>query len=135
MSDFDALLSPRSEHAIQNETLMRITAMSGVFAYRQNSGTAWQGQPIDVPPGEYVRVTHGMKILANARPIDFGLPGSGDIVGQRYGKAFQIEMKTTEGRQETTQKNFEREWVKRGGIYILARSASDAEDGLRKIQL
>jgi hypothetical protein len=127
--DFDSLLG-RSEHAILNDTLMAVTALSDTFAYRQNTGTAWQGRPINVPPGEYFRVLPGMKILAEARPIDFGLEGAGDIVGHRRGRAVQIETKTLSGRQRTAQQKFEAAWVKRGGIYILARSASEAVNAL-----
>lgn len=125
--DFESLLG-RSEHAIQNDALMELTALSDSFFYRQNTGTAWQGEPINVPPGEYVRVTPGMKILAKARPIDFGLEGAGDIVGHRRGRAVQVETKTSTGRQRRAQETFEKVWVKRGGIYILARSAEEAVD-------
>lgn len=132
MSDFDDLLG-RSEHAEQNDGLMRISAMAGVMCYRQNTGTAWQGQPIDAPPGEYVRITPGMKVLANARPIDFGCPGAGDIVGHKRGKAFQAEMKTTHGVHKKHQQAFGRVWTERGGIYILARSAAELEDAVANI--
>lgn len=125
--DFESLLG-RSEHAIQNDALMGITALSDTMAYRQNTGSAWQGVPVNVPPGEYVRVLPGMKILAQARPIDFGLEGAGDITGHRRGRAFQVEMKTATGRQRRAQETFEKAWVKRGGIYILARSAGEAVD-------
>lgn len=135
MSDFDDLLGPdtRSEHAILNDVLVGVTALSDTVAYRQNTGTAWQGRPVDVPPGEYVRVTPGMKILAEARPIEFGFPGAGDVVGQRRGKAFQIETKTATGSQRTTQETFERLWTKRGGIYILARDVDQCLTRLRKV--
>lgn len=133
MSDFDDLLAPdtRSEHAILNDVLTEVSALSDTFCYRQNTGTAWQGRPVNVPPGEYVKVLPGMKILAEARPIEFGLPGAGDVVGQRKGRAFQIETKTLTGRQRELQRNFEKVWVQRGGIYILARSVEDAVKGLR----
>ena len=134
MSDFDDLVpaDTRSEHAIMNDALMAITALPDTFAYRQNTGTAWQGRPVDVPPGEYVRVLPGMKILAEARPINFGLPGAGDIVGHRQGRAFQIETKTATGPQRELQKNFERVWVQRGGIYILARNPQEAREKLNQ---
>lgn len=135
MSDFDDLMGGgRSEHAEQNDALMGITAIPGVFAYRQNTGTAWQGKPVKVSPGEYIRVRPGMKILADARPIDFGILGGGDIIGHKRGKAFQVEMKpTVGGRQREVQKNFERVWVQRGGIYILAHGYEEAVDGVSRI--
>lgn len=135
MTDFDDLLGHnRSEHAEQNDALMGLTALPDAFFYQQTTGQAWQGRPADVPVGEYVRVRPGMKILDAARPISFGLPGAGDIVGHRHGTAVQVEMKTLTGRQREVQKKFERVWVQRGGIYILARSADEAVERVRRIQ-
>lgn len=136
MTDFDDLLggpAARSEHAILNDVLMAVSALDDTFIYRQNSGQAWQGRPIDVPIGEYIRMRPGMKILDAARPIDFGLPGAGDACGHRRGRALQIETKTLTGRQREAQKKFETAWVKRGGVYILARSADEAINYLTHI--
>ncbi|AOR76508.1 hypothetical protein [Novosphingobium resinovorum] len=134
MSEFDDLLGKgRSEHAILNDALIGITALKDTFAYRQNTGQAWQGRSVDVSPGEYIKVLPGMKILEAARPIDFGLEGAGDIVGHRRGRAFQVETKTLTGRQRQMQKNFERIWVQRGGIYILARDPDEAVEKIRVI--
>lgn len=116
----------RSEKAILNDTLMGLSALSDSFFYRQNTGQAWQGRPVDVPVGQYVRVTPNMKILAEARPISFGLEGAGDIVGHRKGRAIQVETKTVTGPQRTAQIRFEEAWVKRGGIYVLARDSEYA---------
>jgi hypothetical protein len=122
-----------SEKSIMNDALIECTKLSDTFLYRQNTGTAWQGSPVDTSPGEYIRVEPGMKILRQARPISFGLPGAGDIVGQRRGKPVQIEMKTLTGAQRKLQINFETQWVKRGGVYILARTADEAVEGLKKV--
>lgn len=122
----------RSEHAILNETLLKVSALPHTLVYRQNTGTAWQGTPINVPPGEYIRVRPGMKILANARPIDFGLEGAGDALGVVDGRAFQIETKTATGRQREMQAKFQKAWEKSGGIYILARSPDDAVKQLKE---
>lgn len=123
----------RSEHAEQNDALMGLTKLSDSLFYRQNTGQAWQGRPVKASPGEYVRVQPGMKILADARPVRFGLEGAGDIVGQRKGKAVQVEMKTLTGPQREAQEVFERQWVKRGGIYVLARSAKEAISEVRRL--
>ncbi|MEG3175797.1 hypothetical protein U1872_06115 [Sphingomonas sp. RB3P16] len=119
-----------SEKKALNAALMDISALPDTFAYRQNTGQAWQGRHVDVAVGEYVRVTPGMRILAEARPISFGLPGAGDIVGHRRGFAFQVEMKTLTGPQREEQRSFERAWKKTGGIYVLARSAGEAVSAL-----
>ncbi|WP_242136956.1 hypothetical protein [Sphingomonas sp. TREG-RG-20F-R18-01] len=132
--EFDDLIGllpdTRSEHAILNDVLMQCSALPRTFIYRQNTGQAWQGRPVDVPVGEYVRVTPGMKILAAARPIDFGIEGGGDAIGHRKGKAFQIETKALCGRQREAQKKFQAAWEQRGGIYILARDPRDAVNQL-----
>lgn len=115
-----------SEKAILNDTLMAVSALPETLVYRQNTGQAWQGRPINRPVGEYVRVEHGMKILADARPVNFGLEGAGDAAGVSRGRAVQIETKTATGRQREAQILFERAWVKAGGIYILARRPDEA---------
>jgi len=81
--------------------------------------------------GSFVRIEPGMKILAEARPIRFGVPGAGDIVGSTRGRALQVECKTLTGPQREQQILFERAWVQTGGIYILARSY---EEGLAKFR-
>lgn len=123
----------RSEKAEMNDALMGLSALSDALVYRQNTGQAWQGKPVDAPVGEYVRVLPGMKILAEARPVHFGLEGSADIVGQRRGKALQVEMKTLTGPQRKAQIAFEAAWVKRGGIYVLARSADEAVAAVKRL--
>lgn len=134
MDEFDALLGAgRSEHAILNDVLMEVSALPDTFIYRQNTGTAWQGRPVRVPPGEYVKVLPGMKILAEARPIEFGIEGGGDAIGHRRGKAFQIETKTLDGRQRVAQERFERAWVKKGGIYLLVRSPAEAVERVSQL--
>lgn len=118
----------RSEKAELNDTLVGLSALPETLVYRQNTGMFWQGQQLDLTPGQYVEVEPGMVILRNARPVRAGLPGSGDIAGVHRRRALQVEMKTLTGKQREIQQNFERAWVKAGGIYILARSADEAID-------
>lgn len=120
----------RSEKAEQNDALMQLSALDGSLFYRNNTGQGWQGIPVDKPAGDYVRVEPGMKILRDARPIRFGLEGSGDIMGAYAGKPVAVEMKSATGRQREMQRYFEQAWVKAGGIYVLARSAKEARDGV-----
>lgn len=47
-----------------------------------------------------------------------------------FGQAFAIEVKAAKGKQRDVQMRWEEAWVKRGGIYILARSIEDVYDGL-----
>lgn len=123
----------KSEKAILNDTLMAVSALPKTLVYRQNTGQAWQGRSIHCSPGEYIRIEHGMKVLAEARPIDFGLEGAGDIAGVSRGRPLQIETKTLTGRQREAQTHFERAWVKAGGIYILTRSAEECVDKLSTV--
>lgn len=116
----------QSEKAILNPTLVAVSALPETMIYRQNTGQAWQGRPVNRTPGTYVLVEPGMKILAEARPIRFGLEGAGDAVGATRGRPLQIETKTLTGPQREAQKLFEQAWVKAGGLYILARSAREA---------
>jgi hypothetical protein len=76
-----------------------------------------------------------MVILRDARPVKFGLEGSGDIIGAASGRPLAVEMKTAEGQQRRAQIMFEQAWVKVGGIYILARSAGEALDKVRSATL
>lgn len=116
----------QSEKRILNEGLIAVTSMVGVMAWRNNSGQAWQGTRLTVPIGGTVRVTPGMVILTEARPITFGLPGSGDILGVAPGFGFALEAKTDTGRQSDQQKKFQAAFERAGGRYGLFRSADEA---------
>ena len=120
----------RSEKAIQNDILMDLSALDGGIFWRNNSGQAWQGQKLEKPTGSYVKIEPGMVVLAQARPIRFGLEGSADIVGAYGCRPVAVEVKKDGGRQAQVQRYFERAWVKAGGIYVLARSVDEARDGV-----
>lgn len=111
-----------SEKSILNDTLVALSALPKTIVWRNNTGQAWAGKRITPPVGSTIRVTHGMVILENARPVRFGLPGSGDILGTSNGIPLSVEIKTLTGRQAQLQKNFERRWSECGGRYILGRS-------------
>lgn len=65
------------------------------------------------------------------RLVRFGLTGSPDIIGIiKGGRFFGIELKTSTGRQSEAQKLFEAMVRDLGGIYILARSATEALSAL-----
>jgi hypothetical protein len=115
-----------SEKSILNDTLVAVSAVPETLAYRNNTGSAWQGRRVDVSPGQTVVVQPGMVILAAARFISFGLPGSADIMGASGGRPLAIETKTLTGTQQELQRNFERAWIRAGGLYILVRSPQEA---------
>lgn len=118
--DFD----PRSEKAIQNDTLVALWAeIPSSFWWRENTGQAWQGKK--------VKQDKDILILRDAHPVRFGLGGIADIMGHAQGLAIAIEMKDLIGRQRKAQINFEKAWTEAGGIYILARTVQQAIDGVR----
>lgn len=140
----------KSEHRIQAEVLVEVTSLPDVMAWRNNTGTAWQGQRLPRAPGAMVKVERGMVILAEARPISFGLEGSGDIIGSqlldadriramlqrhgdalRIGQAFALELKAARGRLEESQPKFARAWQRAGGLYGVPRSVEEALRVLR----
>lgn len=120
----------RSEKAIQNDILMDLSALDGGVFWRNNTGQAWQGQRAQSAPGAYVKIEPGMVVLKNARPIDFGLKGSADIMGAYCGRPVAVEVKKEGGHQEIVQRYFEKAWVKAGGLYVLARSMDEARSGV-----
>lgn len=79
-----------------------------------------------IPGGMFWRNNSGALPLPNGRRIAFGLPGSADILGCSRGRAIAIECKSATGKQSRKQRDFQRAWEKAGGLYILARSVSDA---------
>lgn len=120
----------RSEKAILNDVLVAVSALPDAMVWRNNTGQAWQGGRVKARVGEKVTVEPGMVILRNARPINFGLTGSGDALGAVQGRPVAIETKARRGYQSEQQANFERAWVRCGGLYILARSPEEAVEGL-----
>lgn len=116
----------RSEKAIMNDALVALSGEPESLYRRNNTGQAWQGKKVQVRTGELIRVEQGMVILRAARPITFGLPGSGDIEGAQQGFAVSVETKTDIGQQSEQQEKFQAAWERAGGIYILARSPAEA---------
>jgi len=106
------------ESSVLQDTLVALTALPGVIAWRHNTGQA---------------------ITKYGGVINFGLVGSGDIigcarftvtrdmVGRSFGQGFVVETKRPiGGRHSTKQKNFADAWRKAGGLYVLATSVEDA---------
>lgn len=126
------MIRGKSEKAIQNEVLVDVTALEGVMAWRENSGFAWVGEEVKVRVGRSILVTPDMKILKNARPLRAGTPGIGDIMGSAKGRAFALEIKDADGRQEESQMRFEQAFTRAGGAYSVVRSREEAVAFLRR---
>ena len=142
-TDYDDILGPdplpidppvdeRSEKAIQNDSLVNLSGLPNSIFWRQNTGQAWQGMRVKCRTGQTVRIEPGMVVLRQARPIKFGLEGSGDIMGASDGTPVAVELKTVSGRQRVTQGNFQTAWEKAGGIYVVARSPLEAVTFVRQ---
>lgn len=123
--------SGKSEKTILNETLCDLSALPETIAWRNNSGMAWQGRQRTARIGSTIIVEPGMVILAEARPVKFGLTGSADIIGAHRHYPLAVEVKDDAGRQDPQQILFEQAWKKAGGVYFLVRSA---EEALRRIR-
>lgn len=123
---------PRSEKAILNDTLVALSAMPETLVWRNNSGSAWQGQRIDVRPGQAIRMEPGMVILREARPVTFGLPGSSDIIGVSAGLAIAPEVKTPGGQLSDQQRRFAAAFERAGGLHLVVRDPVEAVAAVRK---
>ena len=117
-------MTPASEGHIKSDILATLGALPHVFVWNHPTGVA----RTLTPPYSVIR---------------FGLNGSPDIigavaytitaadVGRTVGLALGIEVKTATGRQRDDQKRFQAAWTRRAhGLYILARSTSDALEGI-----
>lgn len=99
------------ETDIHNAILVALTKAfhpRGIF-WRQNAGR--------------VRTDRGAWVV-------LGPPGISDVVGLLDGQSVFVEVKTDLGKQRPAQATFQRAVEKAGGLYIIARSPSDAVAGL-----
>ena len=102
-----------SEAVIQQNIRLALGLRDDIFMFRINVGV--------------FRPLHGDQ----KRAIRSAPDGTPDLIGVMHpGKAFAIEVKTTKGQQREAQKNWQKAWERRGGIYVLARSVDDVYKGL-----
>lgn len=98
------------ENQVQAEILLQVGSLPFVRLWRNNTGKA---RAMDNPN----------------RIIQFGLPGSPDLLGFfDDGRFLGIEVKRPGGRQSKEQKAFETVLQRFNGIYILADNVADALD-------
>lgn len=134
---------PPTEAAIQNEIQLALGRDERVTMFRQNVGQSWAGKvergltgPAYLNPRDIV--------IRDARPLKAGLcNGSSDLVGWRVVEITPemvgekvavfaaIEVKSARGRLTDQQRNFLERLEADGGLAIVARSPSDAVEGLR----
>jgi len=102
--------------------------------WRQNTGVA-------VPLSSVRKAMNALRagnyslaytILAQARPIKFGVNGQADITGLLAdGRRLEVEVKGKGGRQSDAQKAFQGIIERMGGVYVLARCVDDVERTLQ----
>lgn len=99
-----------TEQDIQNLIMIYVTALPRSFFWRANTGASMQD-------GRFTR---------------YGIPGQADILGALYGRFVAIEVKTKTGRQSVSQKQWQVNFERGGGLYILARSVEDVKNVLKE---
>ena len=99
------------EHDVQKQIQNWLDAKH-IYHWRNNTG-AFAG-------------THGGK----SRFIRFGKKGSPDIFAIIRGRIIGIEVKGEKGFQSQVQKEFEVEFTRAGGVYLLCFSLEDAMQGI-----
>ena len=57
------------------------------------------------------------------------IPGVADLIGLTFdGKPLAVEVKSSTGKQSEAQKMFEKNWIYRHGVYVLARCIEDLQE-------
>ncbi len=120
------------EQLILNQILRAFGTRPTMRLWRQNTGVA---VPYSTCQAALTRLRIGdasgaAMILQNARPITFGLPGQADLTGIYRGLRLEIEVKD-KTKQSDKQRHFAEMILKQGGVYILAHSVTEVEEGLK----
>jgi hypothetical protein len=117
-----------SETSLQSRILRALGSQPHIRLFRNQCGFGYVGTRVS-------RQDHGIMMLANARPVTFGLhPGSSDLigwrqlvvtpdmVGRRLAVFLGVEVKTDTGRLQRHQQNWQHVVRQHGGIAIVART-------------
>ncbi len=102
-----------SEKALMDAILVAVSKLPETMIWRNNSGLLY---------------------TKRGTPVRASIPGAPDLICIYKGRFIGIEVKDGRGKQEKTQKSFERACKKAGGIYILARSIDEAVDCVLSIE-
>ena len=108
-----AVTPPRSrrEAAVLRDCLKWLHKR-GVFAHRENTGTAW----------------------IDGQPVSFGYPGAADITGiLPDGRRLEVECKSSTGQQSDKQRRYQQRIEENHGIYWLVRSVEELEEKWRQL--
>ena len=112
-----------SQHGdLVNDILIELSALG--LAWSNQTGQGWAGKYVGKNP-------RGDVVIANARPVKFGLPGSTDILACIRSRMITVEVKTGTGRLQTNQKDFRAAAARAGALHIEARSVDDVRNTLK----
>jgi len=128
----------RNETSILKTCLLSLGRFVNLRVWRNNTGSAWMGKAIRLKAGQTFKAAEGDMLIKGARPVKFGLPGSGDIVGvkeifitpemagTKIGQFVSLEIKTPKGIQSDQQLKFQKMVRRLGGKCEVARNADEA---------
>ena len=109
-----------TEMDIQAAVMIAVGSLPGVRLWRNNTGSAWQGEVIEQKRGQIT--------LAWPRRIEFGLcVGSSDLIGHIGSRFLAMEVKTEDGATTPEQKRFLAHITAAGGLAGIVRSPDDAK--------
>lgn len=111
-------MARNAETNTQNEILVAMS-QAGALPWRNQVGVY---RPIGDPNSVIKIGTPGMADIISVVPVTI----TPDMVGKTIGVAVATEVKTATGKQRQAQKLWELAFTKRKGIYLIARSASEA---------
>lgn len=95
-----------SEGLIQDQIRLALGRVPGLVLWRNNCGSYQQGK---------AWIKYGV-----------GNPGGADLIGLWSGRFVAIEVKSSTGKQTEHQRNWQGIVEENGGLYVIARSASEA---------
>ena len=115
------------EQLVTSAILQRVGALPHIRLWRQQAGMAF----VSTGPASRALLL-GLVKRGLARPIDLAPAGASDYVGilAPSGRHVALEIKSAAGRLSEDQAGFGRMIQSRGGLWIVARSADEAERGL-----
>ncbi len=106
-----------------NQILLYLSPLG--LAWSNQTGQGWTGKMLGRNP-------NGQVVIANARPVRFGLPGSADILACIKARMVVVEVKTGTGRLQPNQRDFRVAATKAGAIHVEARSVDDVRAALER---
>lgn len=119
-----------SEAQLQADVL-RYLASRGLFVWRNNTGSV-SGIVASIERALIKALPYCARVITLIlapfkRGIDFGLPGSADVlvILPPDGRFLAIECKSPSGVQSEKQRRYQAAVERSGGLYILARSVDD----------